>query len=70
MIVKPGLHLAHEFAEAEHHADLVRLDAEETGEGPQDDRRQREQREATAVVIAAVPAVPIPTGRRIGYSVA
>ena len=53
MIIQPGLHLAHEFAEAEHHADLVRLDAEEPGEGPQDDRPQREQREATAAEIAA-----------------
>ena len=52
MIIQPGLHLADEFAEAQHHADLVRLDAKEPGEGPQNDRRQRDQGEAAAAEIA------------------
>jgi hypothetical protein len=52
MIIQPGLHLAHEFAEAEHHADLVRLDAEEPGEDPQGKCRQRDQRETATTVFA------------------
>src|SRR5262249_45176217 len=52
MIIEPGLHLADEFAEAEYHADLVWLDAEKSREGPQDDRRQREQRNSAAAEIA------------------
>jgi hypothetical protein len=62
VIVKPGLHLAHELAEAEHHADLVRLDAEEPREGPQDDCRQRDQGKAAVAEIARrQPAQPVLT---------
>ncbi len=53
MVVQAGLHLAHDLAEAQHDAEFVRLDAEETGEAPQRDRRQRQQREALAAEIAA-----------------
>jgi hypothetical protein len=39
MIIQSGLHLADEFSEAEHHAEFIRLDAEEAGKAPQHDRR-------------------------------
>ncbi len=53
MVIQSGLHLAHVLAEAQHHAELVRLDPEEAGETPQRDGREAEQREALAAEIAA-----------------
>ena len=41
VVIQAGLHLAHFLAEAQHDAELVRLDPEEAGEAPQRDRRQR-----------------------------
>jgi hypothetical protein len=52
MIVEAGLRLADEFAEPQHHAELVGFDAEKSREGPQDDRRQRERRNSAATEIA------------------
>src|SRR4029450_11533140 len=53
MIVQPGLHLAHGFAEAQHHATFVRLDAEEAREQPDRDCGQYDQAEALAAEAAA-----------------
>ena len=58
MVIQARLHLAHFLAEAQHHAELVRLDLEEAGEAPQRDRRQSEQREALAAHIAAGQHAP------------
>src|SRR6266571_5104764 len=70
MIIKPGLHLADEFAEAEHHAELVRLDAEEAGETPQGDGRQRDQREtATAEIAGQQAAQPVLAGAQKFFEV-
>ena len=52
MIVEARLHVAHEFAEAQHDAEFVGLDAEEAGKAPQRDRGQRDQRDAAAAEIA------------------
>ena len=48
MIVQARLDLADVLAEAQHDADLVRLDAEEAGHAPQHDRAERDQRKAAA----------------------
>ena len=52
MIVEAGLHLADEFAEPQHYAELVGLDAEESGKAPQCDGGERDQRNAAAAEIA------------------
>ena len=52
VVVQAGLHLA-EFAEAQHHADLVRLDPEEAGKAPEHHSAEHEQGEAPAAEIAA-----------------
>ena len=52
MIVQTRLDLAHEFAEAQHHAELVGFDAEEAGKPPQHDGGERNQRDAAATEIA------------------
>jgi hypothetical protein len=60
MIIKPGRHLAHEFAEPQHDAEFVGLDAEESGKAPQGDHRQRDQHGAAAAEIAGQePAQPV-----------
>ena len=46
MVVQAGRRLAGKFAEAQHHAELVGLDAEEAGHAPQHQRGERDQREA------------------------
>jgi hypothetical protein len=48
MIIEAGLHLAHEFAEAEHHAEFIGFDAEETGKAPQRNGGKRDQCDAAA----------------------
>ena len=53
MVVQARLHLAHFLAEAQHHAEFIRLDPEEAGKTPKRDRRKREQRKAAAAEIAA-----------------
>ena len=52
MIVQARLHLAHELAEAQHHAELIGLDAEEAGKSPQRDGNERNKRDAAAAEIA------------------
>src|ERR1700722_17783119 len=52
MIVKARLHLAHIFAEAQHHSDLVGLDAEETRKAPQRNGSERDQHNAPAAEIS------------------
>ena len=58
MVIEAGLHLAHFLAEAQHHAELVRLDPEEAGGTPQRQRRDRQQREAAAAETAARQEAP------------
>src|SRR5215208_7332757 len=53
MIVQAGRHLAHEFAEPQHHPELVRLDAEEAGKSPDQDRGEDDQPDPLAAEIAA-----------------
>ena len=43
VIVQSGLHLAHIFAEAQHHAEFVGVDTEEAGESPDGDRGEHDQ---------------------------
>ncbi len=52
VIIEARLHLAHELAEPQHHAQFVRLDAEEAGKAPQHHGGERDQREAAAAEIA------------------
>ena len=52
MIIKAGLHLTHEFAEPQHHAELVGFDPEKAGEAPEHDRCERNQSDAAAAEIA------------------
>ena len=60
VIIQPGRHLAHELAEAEHHAELIGLDAEESGKAPQHHRGHRDQGETAAAEIAGhQPAQPV-----------
>ena len=56
MIVQSRLHLAGELAEAQHHAELIGLDAEEAGKAPEHDSDQRNQRDAAAAEIAGQKA--------------
>src|SRR6185312_12035096 len=58
VIVKARLNLADLLAEAQHDADLVRLDAEEAGDAPQHDGAERDQRKAAAAEIAARQHAP------------
>ncbi len=58
MVIQAGLHLAHVLAEAQHHAEFVRLDPEEAGKAPQRDRRETEQRETLAAEVAARQHAP------------
>ncbi len=66
VIVEPRLHLAHELAEAQHHAELVGLDAEEAGKAPQHDGDERDQRDAAAAEIARQQGCAACPGRGAG----
>src|ERR1700722_1238617 len=52
MIVEARLPLAHIFAEAQHHTDLIGFDTEETGKAPQRNGSERDQHNATAAEIS------------------
>jgi hypothetical protein len=52
VVVEAGLHFTLELAEPQHHAELVGLDAEESGKAPQRDGGERNQRDAAAAEIA------------------
>ncbi len=53
VIVEAWLGVAHVLAEAQHHAELVRIDPEEAGEAPDRQRRQHDQGEPLAAEAAA-----------------
>src|SRR3984893_11806753 len=53
MIVQARLHRAHMLAEAQHHAELFGLDAEKSGQSPDRQRADQNQRDAQAAEIAA-----------------
>src|SRR5262249_122543 len=57
MIVEARLHGAHMLAEAQHHAELFGLHAEEAGEAPDRQRADQDQRDAHAAEMAARQAV-------------
>src|SRR6266536_11154 len=48
VIIEPRLHIADVFAEPQHDAELVGLDAEEAGKTPQRQHGERDQRKAAA----------------------
>ena len=52
MIIQTGPDFAHEFTEAQHHAELVGLDTEEAGETPQHEGSDDNQHDAAAAEIA------------------
>src|SRR5690242_16187911 len=52
VIIQPRRHFAHEFAETQHHAELIGLDPEESGEAPQHYSRHCDQGKAAAAKIA------------------
>ncbi len=52
MIVQSRLHFAREFAEAQHHAELVGLDSKEAGKSPEHDHSQRDQGDTPATEVA------------------
>src|SRR4029079_8559087 len=58
MVVEARLDFTDLLAEAQHDADLVRLDAEEPGHAPQHDRAERDQGEAAAAHVAAGQGAP------------
>ncbi len=58
MIVEARIDLANLLAETQHDATLVGLDPEETGNAPQHDRAERDQRKAAATEIAAGQHTP------------
>jgi hypothetical protein len=53
VIVQSRLHLAHVFAEAQHHAELVGIDAEKAGKAPDRDRGEHNQAQALAAETTA-----------------
>ena len=53
MIVQARLHGAHMLAEAQHDAELFRLDAEEAGQAPDRQRADQDQRDAHAAEMTA-----------------
>jgi hypothetical protein len=53
VIVQSRLHLAHVFAEAQHHAELVGLDAKEARKAPDRHRGQHDQAQALGAEAAA-----------------
>ena len=53
MIVQAGLHGAHMLAEAQHDAEFFGLNAEESGQAPDRQRADQDQRDAHAAEMAA-----------------
>ena len=53
VVIQSRLHLAHVLAEAQHHAEFVRLNPEEAGKSPQRQHRQSQQRKAPAAEAVA-----------------
>ena len=53
MIVQARLHRAHMLAEAQHDAEFFGLDAEESGQSPDHQRDEQDDRDAHAAEIAA-----------------
>ena len=53
MIVQAGLHGAHMLAEAQHDAEFFRLDAEKSGQAPDRQRADQDQRDADAAEVTA-----------------
>src|SRR5262249_27846630 len=51
VIIETGFRVAHVFAETQHHAELVRIDAEEARKSPDGDCGKRQQDEASAAEI-------------------
>ncbi len=51
MIIEAGFRVAHVFAETQHDAELVRIDAEKAGKSPDRDCRKHQHAESSAAEV-------------------
>src|SRR6266536_1047738 len=58
VIIEPGLHIADVFAESQHDAELVGLDAEEAGKSPQRENAEQDQHGAPTAEASARQHAP------------